>query len=208
MLIQMHSTDTDAFLANYCYAMSMNFVVCQLGGLLPPLLRKARVVLPSFVRNVSNTIRTLAKHKCSSLIGAPKLLHDILTHKDLDSYDLSALKFIMSGSQIVSGELMRLAFDRWQLVYFGIIYGMSEILVATSFRIDDVSQCDTRGAVVSFPVGPPMGLFEFKVVDLANASAVMPIGSSGELLVKSLCVMNGYWMEEEKTREAIDSDGW
>jgi fatty-acyl-CoA synthase len=37
---------------------------------------------------------------------------------------------------------------------------------------------------------------------------MVPMGTPGELWVRGYSVMLGYWKEEEKTREFIDTDGW
>jgi len=44
------------------------------------------------------------------------------------------------------------------------------------------------------------------VVD-ANGDMV-PFGTPGELLIRGYLKMNGYFNDEEKTKETIDSNGW
>ena len=44
---------------------------------------------------------------------------------------------------------------------------------------------------------------------LADAEGrVVPRGDKGELLTRGYSVMLGYWDDEEKTREAVDAEGW
>ncbi|XP_050052910.1 medium-chain acyl-CoA ligase ACSF2, mitochondrial-like isoform X2 [Aphis gossypii] len=45
-----------------------------------------------------------------------------------------------------------------------------------------------------------------KVVD--TNGHMVPFGTPGELLVRGYLLMNGYFNDEEKTKEAIDSNGW
>jgi fatty-acyl-CoA synthase len=47
---------------------------------------------------------------------------------------------------------------------------------------------------------------EAKVIDPEGRT--VPRGQSGELCSRGYAVMLGYWGDEEKTREAIDSEGW
>jgi fatty-acyl-CoA synthase len=37
---------------------------------------------------------------------------------------------------------------------------------------------------------------------------MVPMGTPGELWVRSYSVMLGYWNDEEKTRQFIGDDGW
>jgi acyl-CoA synthetase (AMP-forming)/AMP-acid ligase II len=47
---------------------------------------------------------------------------------------------------------------------------------------------------------------EVKIVD--KEGCMVPMGTPGELCVRGHGVMLGYWNDEEKTREFMDSDGW
>jgi fatty-acyl-CoA synthase len=56
-------------------------------------------------------------------------------------------------------------------------------------------------------VGRVQPHLEVKIVD-ATTGATADIGETGELCTRGYSVMHGYWGDEEKTREAIDADGW
>lgn len=45
------------------------------------------------------------------------------------------------------------------------------------------------------------------MVDPATGETV-PLGASGELMIRGSCVMHEYWDDPEKTREAISPDRW
>lgn len=40
------------------------------------------------------------------------------------------------------------------------------------------------------------------------AGEVVPVGQTGEVMVRGYCVMKGYWGDEDKTKECITEDGW
>lgn len=46
-----------------------------------------------------------------------------------------------------------------------------------------------------------------KVVDPATGET-LPLGATGELMIRGSCVMHGYWDDPEKTDEVISQDGW
>ncbi|MDQ4110043.1 MAG: AMP-binding protein, partial [Actinomycetota bacterium] len=48
---------------------------------------------------------------------------------------------------------------------------------------------------------------EVRVVD-PTSGAVLPRGEAGEFQTRGYSVMLGYWADEEKTRPAIDDEGW
>ena len=47
---------------------------------------------------------------------------------------------------------------------------------------------------------------EIKVVD--EQGRVVPVGEKGEICTRGYSVMQGYWNDEERTAETIDSAGW
>jgi fatty-acyl-CoA synthase len=48
---------------------------------------------------------------------------------------------------------------------------------------------------------------EIKIVDPVSGYT-LPCGEAGEFCTRGYSVMIGYWQDAEKTREAVDPDGW
>ena len=55
-------------------------------------------------------------------------------------------------------------------------------------------------------VGRPAPHCEIKIIDVEGA--VVPVGEKGEICCRGYSVMLGYWGDEERTAETIDSEGW
>ena len=46
-----------------------------------------------------------------------------------------------------------------------------------------------------------------KVVN-PSTGVIVPLGQTGELMIRGHCVMLGYWNDEEQTKECITPEGW
>jgi fatty-acyl-CoA synthase len=83
-----------------------------------------------------------------------------------------------------------------------IVFGQTEASAAiTLTRQEDSFE------LKSATVGVPMPYTEVKIIDPAT-SRVVACGERGELLCRGYLVMAGYYHMEQKTADAIDSDGW
>jgi acyl-CoA synthetase (AMP-forming)/AMP-acid ligase II len=57
-------------------------------------------------------------------------------------------------------------------------------------------------------VGLPLPLSESKIVSLEDGVTEMPLGESGEVVIRGPMVMKGYWRRPDATAEAIPPDGF
>jgi long-chain acyl-CoA synthetase len=108
------------------------------------------------------------------------------------------VRVIVTGSAPISAKVMdflRCAFGC--LVLEG--YGQTECAAAASGTVPG----DIRGGHVGVPL--PCNLI--KLVDVAEMDYFAENGE-GEVCFKGPNVFKGYYKDEEKTKEALDSDGW
>jgi fatty-acyl-CoA synthase len=99
-------------------------------------------------------------------------------------------------------EVMRRVVDQMHMREVTIAYGMTETSPVSCQSTTD-TPLDRRVTTV----GRVQPHLEVKVVD-AEIGATVPRGQAGELCTRGYSVMQGYWGDEAKTREAIDAEDW
>jgi fatty-acyl-CoA synthase len=178
----------------HCFGMVMGNLAATSHG--------ATMVIPAPSFDPRATLEAAAAERCTSLYGVPTMFIAELAEPDFESFDLSSLRTgIMAGSPCPV-EVMKQVIERMGMSEVSICYGMTETSpVSTQTRANDT--IDQRTATVG-RVGPHL---ESKIVDPATGLTV-PRGEPGELCTRGYSVMLGYWENDEKTAEAIDSARW
>jgi fatty-acyl-CoA synthase len=125
-----------------------------------------------------------------------------LDHPRFAEFDLSTLRTgIMAGSPCPTEVMKRVVRDM-HLSDITIAYGMTE-----TSPVSCQSSADAPLERRVSTVGTVQPHLEVKIVD-PESGADVPLGSSGELCTRGYSVMRGYWEDEPRTREVIDSEGW
>ena len=142
----------------------------------------------------------IARRRVTALYTAPPVCLGLSLTPLLDDYDVSSLRFVLSGAAPLSAELQtRLAERLGCPVIQG--YGLTETSpVTNSDYIGDRMRPGT--------IGPPLPDTEERVVDLETGERELPRGELGELLIRGPQVMKGYFNQPDATAEAITPDGW
>jgi long-chain acyl-CoA synthetase len=81
------------------------------------------------------------------------------------------------------------------------LWGMTELAgLGTMFP--------SNGPVKLGSIGIALPHVEARIADVEDAAKTLPQGEVGELMIRGAIVMQGYYGNEEATREAIEPDGW
>ncbi len=178
----------------HCFGMVLGNLACITHG--------ATIVYPNDGFDPLTVLETVQAEQCTALHGVPTMFIAELAHPRFAEFDLSSLRTgIMAGSPCPI-EVMKQVVDRMHLREVTIAYGMTETS-PVSCQSSTQTPLDRRVSTVGL-VQPHL---EIKVIDPATGASV-PRGVTGEFCTKGYSVMHGYWGDEEKTREAIDTDGW
>ncbi|MER8676940.1 AMP-binding protein [Mesorhizobium sp. M1153] len=177
----------------HCFGMSMGTMGCVSKG--------ATMVFPGEGFDAGATLKALAQERCTGLYGVPTMFVAMLDHADFASFDLSSLRTgIMAGSPCPI-EVMKKVVSLMHMEEVTIAYGMTETSpVSFQSSVDD--PLEKRVSTVG-RIHPHV---EVKAIDAEGATVA--ISAPGELCTRGYSVMKGYWDDAEKTREAIDADGW
>ncbi|MDE0121300.1 MAG: AMP-binding protein [bacterium] len=178
----------------HCFGMVLGTLACTTHG--------SAIVFPGPGFVPAEVLAAVAGERCTSLYGVPTMFIAELAHPDLESSDLSSLRTgIMAGSPCPV-EVMKQVISDMHMTDVTIAYGMTE----TSPVSTQTYTTDSIERRVS-TVGRVHPHVEIKIIDPGSGETVER-GSDGELCTRGYSVMLGYWDDPEKTREAIDSDGW
>ncbi len=138
--------------------------------------------------------------RATILHGVPTMLIAMLQHPRVSEFDCSSLRITISGGTPIPVPVLEQVKQR-----FGadpvIGFGMTEAgPMVTGTRTEDSFE------LKSATVGVPLPHIAVKVVDTHGTT--VPLGTPGELLVRTFSVMKGYFRMPDKTAEAIDAQGW
>ncbi|KAK2651062.1 hypothetical protein Ddye_018551 [Dipteronia dyeriana] len=124
-----------------------------------------------------------------------------MVKSDLTKYDLSSLRFLVSGgAPLCSKEVLANFKEKFPNVEILDEYGLTETGELAAMRFpEEINQLGSVGRLVE--------LMEAKVVDPLTGELLSP-GQRGELRVRGPTIMKGYIGDEKATAETVDSEGW
>jgi len=177
----------------HCFGMVMGNLGC--------VTHAATMVYPSESFDPLKTLETIATERCDVLYGVPTMFIAQLNHPEFSRFDLGSLRRgIMAGAPCPI-EVMKEVAATMHMSEITIAYGMTETS-PVSFQSSRDDSLELRVSTV----GRIQPHLEVKIVD--RNGCIVPRGEAGELCTRGYSVMLGYWNDEVRTKEAIDSAGW
>lgn len=156
------------------------------------------LTMPRF--DMEEFLGAVQKHKISIAPLVPPIVLGLAKHPVVDQYDLSSLRFVMSGAAPLSEALAQEAAQRINCkVAQG--YGMTEASPVTHLT------------PTSFPnyklgsLGMPVPNTEVVIADTESGKHLKQ-GESGEIWIRGPQIMKGYLGRPDATAESIDAEGW
>ena len=145
-------------------------------------------------------IQAIRKFKPTFVPLVPTMYIGILNHPHIDNIDLTSIKGCFSGSAPLPLEVIR-DFENKTGAVIVEGYGLTESSPVT--HINPFSGGKRKVGSIGIPISDT----DCRIVDLTDGHTDVPLGESGEILVKGPQVMKGYWNRAEETAGTI-TDGW
>lgn len=176
----------------HCFGMVMGVLAC--------VSHQSTLILPDSAFDPVTTLQTIQEEKCTALYGVPTMFTAVLDHPDFQHYDVSSLRTGIVAGSLCPEVLMKRILSDLNMTEITNCYGMTETSpVSFQTAVDDRFEKRTT------TVGTVHPHVQVKIID--SEGQIVPRGTRGEICTKGYSVMQGYWADEDKTRESI-VDGW
>lgn len=161
-----------------------------------PFVGAKTVLMEEF--STKDALELIAKEKATAIGVVPTHLSRMLA-EDVESYDLSSLRFIRSGGGYLSPQMAEEAENRLG----GIItsdLGTQDVGSVSGCRVDHPVDLRRR------TVGPPLAGNEVKLLD--ESGNPVPEGEPGILWFRGPHAPAGYYRDPEMTGDVFKEEGW
>ncbi|KUI33022.1 fatty acid--CoA ligase [Mycobacterium sp. IS-1742] len=159
-------------------------------------LQTGATLIPQLTFDPEKAMAAVAEHRITVLPGPPTIYQTLLDHPKRADYDLSSLRFAVTGAAVVPVVLIERMQTELDIDIVLTAYGLTE---ASGFGT--MCRADDDAVTVATTCGRPIADFELRIDSPDEHGA-------GEVLLRGPNVMRGYLDDPEATAAAIDADGW
>jgi long-chain acyl-CoA synthetase len=157
-------------------------------------------LLPRF--QVLEVLQTITRDRVTVFPGVPAMYAAINGHHGLDGYDLTSVRLCISGA----GPLPPLVQERFERVTGARLvegYGLTEASPVTHINPIQPASGKRRQGSIGVPLPDTLA----RIVDVESGTRELPVGETGELVIRGPQIMQGYWHRDDETRQVL-KDGW
>lgn len=175
----------------HSFGMKVGWVACLMAG-------AVMVPMPQF--DVAEAARLIERERIAFLPGPPTIFQMLLAERERHPFDVSSLRGGTTGAATVPPVLIERIRNELGMGDIITAYGMTECVNITSCRPGDPVDLIAGTCGAAIPGN--------EVIVAGPDGAELPLGQTGEILVRGTGVMLGYLDDPEATAEAIDAEGW
>jgi HIP---CoA ligase len=155
-------------------------------------LQTGATLIPQLTFDAEQALRAVAEHRITVLPGPPTIYQTLLDHPARKRYDLSSLRFAVTGAATVPVVLIERMQTELDIDIVLTAYGLTE-----SNGMGTMCRSDDDAVTVATTCGRPIADFELRIDD-----------GTGEVLLRGPNVMLGYLDDPDATAATVDADGW
>lgn len=141
--------------------------------------------------------------RVSKLALVPTAMKMVIEHPRARSVDYSRIRTIVYGTSPITLDLLREA-----MAVFGCQFAQSYGMTETSGTcvVLPPNDHDAGGNPRMRAAGRPLPGTEIRIV--GERGEDLPTGRAGEIVLRCVSMMNGYWGLPQETARVLDADGW
>ncbi len=147
--------------------------------------------------NIDAILKAIERDRVTYIGAVPRVFLGMLLHEEADKFDTRSLRLCITGGSAMPPRYMPAFSKKFRCV------------LTEGYGLTEASPVCTVGRM-SMPIKPgsigvPIPGVEIKIID--DNEREVPTGQVGELIVKGINVMKGYYKNEEATARVI-KNGW
>ena len=182
----------------------LHFDMSTFGYFTGPLATASTILIPqAHTRLPASLSQLMESERITIWYSVPYALIQLHLRGVLELRDLTCLRWVLYGGEPFPPGHLRELMLRWPHARFSNVYGPAEVNQCTFFHLPDVTP-DSSVDESAIPIGKVWAETEGLVLD-ENDHAVEP-GESGELLIRSSTMMQGYWERPDLNERAFFYD--
>ena len=149
--------------------------------------------------NPERALELIEREQITIFGGVPTMAWQVIQSPEFESRDTSSVRSVAYGGAPAPPELLRDIREHFPGGSASNGYGLTETSSVTTMNSgeDYFEKPDS--------VGPPVPVVEIRIV--GSDGTDVPVGETGELLIKGPNVVKGYWNKPEATAESF-TEGW
>lgn len=153
------------------------------------------IATPKF--DLKDTLDLIHSQRPQFFPAVPAIYNAINSHADLQEYDLTSLRYCISGGAPLPAEVKR-AFE-----------GKSGCVLVEGYGLTESSPVacvnPVEGANKPGSIGLPIPKTTIELHDSETGAIVTEVGQRGEIWIKGPQVMKGYWNKPDETAKVIEN---
>jgi long-chain acyl-CoA synthetase len=190
--------------ASVSHVVMPTFHIAGSGWGLVSLAMGARMILDREVDPV-RILQEVEAHRITHAIYVPAVLQFLQIVPNAHDHDLSSMELVAYGASPITEQVLRAAMGQFSTAKFVQVYGLTETTGAVVQLDADDHDPEHRPELLR-SAGKPYPWVQLRVVGADGDDATQ--GEIGEIWIKSVQVMVGYWNNPDETARAITPDGW
>ena len=172
------------------------FDISTFGYFTAPLVGAGTLIVSDAHTIFPNSLsQLLEKEKITVWYSVPLAIIQMLEKGQLTQKDLSALRWILYGGEVFPTKYLRVLMQQFPHIELSNVYGPAEVNQCTYYHFSTPPNLEE-----SIPLGQVWNNTEKIILD-ENGKELK--NGTGELLIRSTTMMQGYWNQEELTQQSL-----
>jgi amino acid adenylation domain-containing protein len=175
----------------------LHFDISTLGYFTAPFVGATTVIVPdAHTKMPASLSQLMEKERLTVWYSVPLALVQLLQRGVLEQRDLTSLRWVLYGGEPFPVKHLRALMLQWPQARFSNVYGPAEVNQCTFYHFEKPPEEDEP-----IPLGQVWDNTEMLILNENDEAA--GVGETGELLIRSATMMQGYWNNPDLTEKAF-----